>query len=216
MARNLITPLLLTGALALAACSDTAAEPTSPAPSKPVGTVDWADPTSVVRFDDGWSVRACEGDAPLLCVEKDGAVVGVVEAAAYELASFPDLDPTAGVDANLRAVAAGFVDTFRADRAAGCGADYRVEPVEPASFRLGGAEGLAFGFAGTRADGQPSEMSLQYATIANGRIVSIAAVAYDEGGCPGRDDLSSFDSATLAEFRPMLETVLTSIPLPVI
>ncbi len=212
MARNLFAPLLLACAVALAACS--AAESASPGPPEPVGTVDWDDPAQVARFDGGWSVRACEGDAPLLCVERDGLVVGIVEAASYELASFSDLDPAASADANLRALAAGFVDTFRTDRAAGCGADYRVDPVEPAPFRLGDTEGLAFGFAGTRDDGRPSEMSLQYAAITGDRIVSVAAVAYDEGGCPGRDDLSSFDTATLTEFRPMLETILSSTPPP--
>ncbi len=44
----------------------------------------------------------------------------------------------------------------------------------------------------------------------------IVAIAYDEGGCPGRDDLSTWDSATLAEFRPLLEAVLRVTPLPAI
>ena len=42
----------------------------------------------------------------------------------------------------------------------------------------------------------------------------IVAAAYDEGGCPGRDDTSGFDSATLHAFEPFLEIVLADSPLP--
>ncbi len=213
MARNLITPVVLAGAVLLAACSATAAEPTSPLP-EPIGAVDWDDPSRAARFNGGWEVRACEGDAPLLCVSRDGAVVGVVEALAYPVASFDDLDVEADDAANLAALAAGFVEALGSDRAAGCGADYGFEPIDPEPVRLGEAQGLAYGFTGTRADGQPSELNLQYSAIVGDRIVSIVAAAYDEGGCPGRDDLSSFDSATLAAFRPMLEALLTITPLP--
>ncbi|MEX2423613.1 MAG: hypothetical protein WD990_06515, partial [Acidimicrobiia bacterium] len=40
------------------------------------------------------------------------------------------------------------------------------------------------------------------------------APAYDEGGCPGKDDLISFDCETLEAFQPHLEALLTNSPLP--
>ncbi len=208
MARNVMMAAVVAAGLALTACG------ASDAAEAPV--VDWVDPAQAVELDGGWTVAACEGDAPLLCVARDGAPVGVVEAAAYPLASFPLLDPGAGDAANLRAIAADFVEAMRADRAAGCGTDYGFEPIEPEPFELGDAAGLAYGFTGTRADGAPSELNLQYTAIESGRIVSIVAIAYDEGGCPGRDDLSSFDSATLAAFRPHLEAILHATPLPAV
>lgn len=197
----------------LVACGDAAAEPEP----EPAGeAVDWTDPGRVVTFDGGWAVRACEGDAPLLCVERDGTPVGVVEATTYPVASFDTLDPERTADENLRTLAAGFVETFEADRAAGCGAEYVFEPLPAAPFTLGAEPGVVYGFAGTMPDGQASELNLQYAAIVGDRIVAVTAIAYDEGGCPGRDDLSSFDSGTLAAFRPFLETVLINSPLPIV
>lgn len=209
-AKALWMVMVLAGSLALPGCSGD--EPAAAADA----VVDWDDPSRVAEFEGGWAVRACEGDAPLLCVDKDGAPVGVVEAAAFPVASFPDLEPAGDDDANLRALAAGFQEALRTDRAAGCGADYRFEPIEPEPFEFGGADGLAYGFSGTRADGKASELNLQYSTISGDQIVSVTAIAYDEGGCPGRDDLSSFDSATLAEFRPYLEAVLAATPVPAV
>ncbi len=205
--RTSLAPALLAGLLLAAACSDS-----EPAP--PAEAVDWSDPTKPVVLDGGWIVRACEGDAPLLCVERAGATVGLVEANAYPVASFDTLDPAGEADANLRALAAGFVVALKSDRVAGCGADYGFDPMEPEPFTLADRPGLTYGFTGTLADGQPSELNLQYATVVGDQVVAITAAAYDEGGCPGRDGLASFDSATLAEFRPMLEAVLARSPLP--
>jgi hypothetical protein len=96
----------------------------------------------------------------------------------------------------------------------GCGPDYGFDPFPVEDFVLGGTPGVSFGFLGTMPSGKPSELNLQYATIVGDRVLSIVAIAYDEGGCPGRDELSGFDSVTLRDFRPRLEEVLHESPLP--
>ncbi len=175
--------------------------------------MDWFDPAVVAEVEGGWAVHACEGDAPLLCVERDGVTVGTIDAMAYPVSSFDDLDPSDDAAANLRTFAEGFVEALGEDRAAGCGSDYQFTPLPSESFPIGGA-GIFYGFEGHLADGSPSEVNLQYATIVGDSIVTMVAIAYDDGGCPGRDDTSGWDSATLTEFRPWLEMVLVDSPLP--
>lgn len=220
MERTHFPILMLTIGLLLAGCGDRAAGGEDPGPgSQPTPTadtiVDWNDPNDVAHFEGGWTVGACEGEAPLLCVVRSGETVGLVEAMTYDVDSFDNLDPAATPDANLLAFADGFFEALATDRADGCGADYGFQPFEPASFRLGGVQGITYGFAGTMADGSSSELNLQYATIVGDRVLLITAIAYDEGGCPGPNgDLAGFDSETLAAFRPHLEKVLADSPLP--
>ena len=96
----------------------------------------------------------------------------------------------------------------------GLGSDSLFETFGPSPFDLGGAPAVAYGFIGTMSDGSSSELQHQYATIVGDDVVLVGAAAYDDGGCPGRDDTSTFDSATLAEARPHIERVLTASPLP--
>ena len=176
--------------------------------------IDWDDPNMGVELGEGWTVTHCEGSAPLLCVARDGEVVGVVERFIADPHTYSAYDHEADDDTNLRAIAADFIEVFATDRSAGCGDDYVVEPLEPEGFEWGGAPGLAYGFRGTAGDGTPSEYNLQYSTISEGRLIFLVAAAYDEGGCPGKDDLVSFDSATLEAFQPHLETLLADSQLP--
>jgi hypothetical protein len=176
--------------------------------------VDWTDPGKTVTFDDGWTIHACEGDAPLLCVEREGVAVGAVEALAYPVESLAWFDPSSGSDENLAALAEDFARVLGSDRASGCGNDYVFEPFSPEPFVLANTPGIFFGFSGTMPDGDPSELNLHYATLVEDRIISIVAGAYDEGGCLGRDELSGFNTADLAELRPHLESALHESPLP--
>ena len=175
--------------------------------------VDW-EPDKVLTLDEPWAIHACEGEAPVLCVERDGTVVGAVEALTHPIDSFDDLDPDTVNDQILTTFAQGFLDAMIADRAAGCGGVYKVETIGPEPFVLGDTPGIAYGFAGTTSDGRSSELNRQYATVVEDLIVSLVAIAYDEGGCPGRDETSGFDSANLTEFRPHLENILHATPLP--
>lgn len=149
-----------------------------------------------------------------MCVERDGRPVGSIEAISYPISSFDNLDSAAAADINLLAFAKAFHEAVAADRAAGCGPDYGFEKLGPDEFTLGGSSGIFYGFVGNLADGAPSELNQQYATIVGDQVISITAIAYDEGGCPGRDDTSTWDSLTLSEFRPFLERALHDSPLP--
>lgn len=200
-------------------CADSTAGPVgepNPRPA-PNTVIDWNEPADRVVFaETGWAIHACEGEAPLLCVEHFARPVGVIEANGYDVEDFDDLDPAAATRENLEAFARGFFQSLVDDRAAGCGSDYLFEPIEPTEFTFAGWPGLSFGFEGSWPDGKPSELNLQYAAIVDGRIISITAIAYDEDGCPGRDELSGFTSGELAEFRRHLEQVLRASPLPAV
>lgn len=176
--------------------------------------IDWSDPTRSVELGDGFTIAACEGEAPILCVERNGEPVGIVEAQRYSTDSLTFFDPEADDVENLTALADDFISAFRADRAEGCGDEYRLNPISVAPAVVGGEEGIVFGFEGRLASGDPSELNLHYATIIDGAVVSLSANAYDDGGCPGPDGLGEFDSATLVDFRPHLEALLRTIPLP--
>ena len=216
-------------AVTLAACTPAAEPPGTthaPEPTAPSTTVPDPDPdvdTPILYWNDssrttnlgrGFTASACPGDAPLLCVFKDGEQVGYLEALAFPIASFPSLDPDADTDTNLALFADGFFDDMAADRATGCGDEYMFERIDPERIVLGKTPGIVFGFAGTMPNGDPSEYNLQYATIVGDTILTIVAAAYDEGGCPGRDELSAFRSADLIELRPHLEPALHESPLP--
>lgn len=73
---------------------------------------------------------------------------------------------------------------------------------------------IFFGFSGTMPDGDAFELIFQYATLIEDRIISIVTTAYNEGGCPGRNELGGFQTAQLAEFRPHLEAMPYESPLP--
>lgn len=213
-------------ALITTAC-DTDAEPSdtiAPTTSSPTDStttstpdgsqIDWSDPTKSVELGDGFTIAACAGEAPLLCVERNGEPVGIVEAQRFSTDSLTFFDPAADDSVNLAALADDFISVFRADRAEGCGDDYRLNPVAVGPAVVAGEEGIVFGFEGRLASGDSSELNLHYATIVDGNVVSLAANAYDDGGCPGPDGLGEFDSATLVDFRPHLEALLRTIPLP--
>lgn len=176
--------------------------------------IDWEDRTVVATLPEGWSVTGCEGSAPLMCVSRDDEVVGLLEAFLASPSTFEIWDPTADDETTLRAIAANYVSTFVEDRAVGCGAGYVVEPLEPRPIVLGGTPGLTYGFRGTAEDGTPSELHIQYAAISADRLIVVTAAAYDEGGCPGKDDLISFDTATLEGFAPHLDRLMEASPLP--
>lgn len=185
-----------------------------PDPDGGTGFIDWDDPSLVVERGAGWTIGACIGDGLFLCVERDGAPVGGVEALFYPLASFDFIDLDGRPETQLRAVADAFLTSFQTDRATTCGADYQFEPLTPTSFDLGGHTGLAYSFMGTMADGTPSELILQYSTVTEDHLLLVVAIGEDEGGCLGRTDLGGFTTLDLEEFRPHLEAVLRSSPLP--
>lgn len=178
------------------------------------GAIAWFDSTKVASLGDGWTIAACEGEAPFLCVADDGTVVATLEMLRFPVASFTIVDPVADLATNIGAIADDFVASIGADRAATCGDGYVFEPLPVEPFSFGEQPAYRYGYRATLADGSPSEFNLQYATIVGDEIVLVTAIAYDEGGCPGRDDQSGFDTAMLTELQDEIEAVLRGSPLP--
>jgi hypothetical protein len=208
--KHALAVIAVTNVLLVAACGHSADENGSPAnDSSPItghaeaAIVDWVNDDRPATFPGGWTVRSMEGDAPILAVERAGQVVGAVEASAYPLSSID-----AGGD--LDAIARDLYETSRADRRQGCGYEITAAPVEDAT--VGGQPGVTYGFSGP-ADSSPTERIISYATVAGDHVIIIVASAHNTDGCIGTEDVV-FDTATLAEFEPLLKRIVADTPLP--
>ncbi len=216
MQRNVIGALVavvfMSACLGNDAASDTVVDPR---PAGPAGLIQWDEPDHVANLGGGWTVRACDGLGSFMCVERDGLQVGTLERTTFSV-SIESLFPAADAAPNLADLADGFHEAIESDQADKCPADYVFEKLGPDSFVFAGSPGIFYGFVGMLADGAPSDMNLQYATIIGSQVISVTAGAYD-GGCLGRgglSTLSTWDSMTLSEFRPFLEAALHDSPLP--
>lgn len=205
-----LTLIALTTALLLAACGTSSDENTSPAENtssttKPAeaAIVNWVDDDRATTFPGGWTVRSMDGDAPILAVERDGKLVGAVEANAYPIS-------TLDTGGDLRAVAQDLYETSRADRREGCRYEITTDPIREAT--VGGQPGVTYGFSGP-AGSSATERIISYATVAAEHVIIIVASAHNTDGCIGTEEVV-FDTGTLAEFEPLLERIIADTPLP--
>ena len=223
--------VVLLAALFVGACSPatapadpspTVAPSDSPTPSQspseqpsdaPTYVVDWGPDAAPVDLGDGWTVRDCEGDAPLLCVDRDGELVGTLA-----LSSFEPTEDLAAADTPeeltdaLRAFAESLEDGVVQDRAAGCGADYVVEHEPVAVVTMSGQPGVRYGFRGIQ-DEAVTEFVLSYATVADGRLWIVVAEAATDDGCMA-SEFDLFTPDDLATFLPRLDAVVAGTVLP--
>lgn len=223
--------VLLLAALLVGACTATTApeDPTptvspsdSPSSSQPPSeepsdapsfVVDWSPDAAPVDLGDGWTVRDCEGDAPLLCVDRDGELVGTLA-----LSSFEPTEDLAAADTPeeltdaLRAFAESLEDGVVQDRAAGCGADYVVEHEPVAVVTMSGQPGVRYGFRGIE-DGAVTEFVLSYATVVDGQLWIVVAEAATDDGCMA-SEFDLFTPDDLATFLPRLDAVVAGTVLP--
>ena len=174
-------------ALLLAGCGADDPAPVSTPPSTTTTTppvaasVDWAARSLTVADAEGYAIEFCEGEAPVLCVTRDGAAVGAVE-----LASFPVSSIDVLADGDLAAWADDFAGAIARDRAAGCGDGYAVEADAPEPARLGGAEGIFYRLTGTL-DGRTVERVAGVAAVVDGQLWLLTANALEDGGCLSRE-----------------------------
>lgn len=188
----------------LAACAGTTTTTASPSTTAAqVAGIVWGDPTAIVEPMDGWTAGACMGDAPLICITGPSGETGLVELLRFPLGAN-----------NLDGLAADFVASIAADRAQGCGADYDVEPIAASPAVVAHRPGLRFGFVGRTGNGAISERNVQHAFVEGDEVVLLTAAAYAEDGCPGRDDLDSFEPAALEAFDPGLSALVAELTLP--
>ena len=178
--------------------------PTSGESAPPPAVVDWFDDEAVVVFDGGWSVRSVEGDAPMLQVDRNGAVAGMIEALALPVDSLDG-------GADLHAMVERYYADIAEDRANGCGYEIETAPVRDAT--VGGQGGVTYQFSGP-AGATPSERVISYATVLGDQVFLIVASAHDAGGCIGVDEDVVFTTDGLAEFAPLLERIVADTPLP--
>lgn len=213
--------------LLLAACSSgTSGDPrpaaTAPASSSPplspvaVPVVDWGAIPSSVDLGSGWSAGSCGGDAPYLCIRRDGRVVGTVElfgvpVATYDLPGFEEALGRSDHLGALRILVADYYTVVKQDRLAGFGAGYAVETEEPEKVDVSGGDGLRYGFTGT-AGGAVDEQSRSYVTIRDGEVWTQAAGAVSPSSMA--DGEIQFTAEQLAELAPLLDRVVARTVLP--
>ena len=173
--------------------------------------------TSLVDVDlgAGWHLVDGEGDAPVVEVERDGEVVGIVELVAFPLDTLPTVSRRLAEDGERAALAAhaeGYLREFREDRRQGCGPDHQFtpEPVVERSFPDGVA--VRYGFTGGVGSEQ-TERTIQWAGIRGDDLVIVSVAAYDEGSCIGTEG-AELTTSELAELEPLLAPAAEANPLP--
>ena len=164
---------------------------------------DLGDPNAVTEPMAGWIARACEGEAPLICISGPNGETGLVELLQFQTDH-----------ATVQALAEDFVASMATDRAAGCGDGYVIEAIPPTDAVVVEEEGVRFGYVGRTSDGALSERNVQHAILRDGQVTLLTAAAYAEGGCPGRDELDSFNPNALASFDEGLTSLVASLVLP--
>lgn len=219
--------VVLAGACTRGVLSPAAEPPTDAAtpPTEPDDTEDRAGPdvgpiaaswdaaAPPVDLPGGWRVVDCDGDAPLLCVERDGGTVGTLELNSFPLAD--DLAAAEGeaVRSALRDFALSRHDAIAEDRRNGCGDDYVVEAEPATEVLMAGQPGVRYGFRGVEG-GVTTEHVVSYATVAADQLWIVVADGAAADGCMGDAELTLFDPEVLREFLPLLDRVVSGTPLP--
>jgi len=180
-----------------------------------------------IRTPDGWSVRPCSGEAPLLCVYQGSTLLGSVELVTFPLARHLDFQkmlsdariPLGSVDYTdpenaprartaLAAHAAAYLDELAQERSVAYPKGRTFAPVAPESIHIGGLPGVAYGFAGVDQDGRIVERWLTYAAFDNDTLYLFGT--FHASGMP-----ESFPSdKDLLRFEPYLRQILAGLRLP--
>lgn len=176
--------------------------------------VTWNDPSVVVKLTDGWTIGACRGEAPMLCLSRRGEHRAAIEATSFPVSSFSYIDPDAGVHEILQAIQKNFMKRMVEDRAIGCGEGYEVTPRGYEKRTVGRMKGAKFGFDGTSANGKASEADIHYVTVVDGQIVMIVASAFNPNGCLAPEEAGSLTTDQLAKLEPYLDEIIANSKLP--
>jgi len=194
------------------ATAPTTAPPTTTAPNTSAPRIDWVR-TGDVGLGDGWHVVDCEGDAPLVCVEKDGVPVGFIEYISFDVSTLPNVDAAAGDREALLAQGCDYLDAISEDRAQGCEPGHRFVPDKTRVAEAADGLVVRYGFTATLSDGRPSERTIQWAGIRGEDLVLVSAAAYDAGGCLGTEG-SEFTTENLNAFAGSFDRLVLANELP--
>ncbi|HEX6385675.1 MAG TPA: hypothetical protein VF177_13475, partial [Anaerolineae bacterium] len=170
---------------------------------------------------EGWQVKPCEGEAPLLCILDGEQTVGLVELNVYPLDTHTDfqailadlgLEPGTELEpeearAALADLAEQYFDVIEADRQVTYPDDAFIH-IEPEPVRVGEMPGLAFGFVRENAAGEVQERYLSFNAF-DGRVIYWLTAPYDPA------NITTFVSdEILTQFEPYLRDVVAGLKLP--
>lgn len=188
----------------LAACSRGQTPEPSPSPSPSTTaspgaavSIDWsARPTDPLALDGGFSVAGCEGDAPFLCISRNGEQAGLVEYLAFQASS----------GASLSSLIEDDYRSFTEDREQTCPPEFEVKTEEPSEAEVGGSEGMRSGYSVVDGDGRTVERYVKYWALEGGMVHLLAAEAQEEGTCSPAEG-PVFKDAALKSFEPSFAAI---------
>lgn len=203
---NRITRRLLVAATALmlllAGCTADSPDPgpTTPAPTGSPGpevAIDWSQrPAQPVELAGGFTAVACPGDAPFLCISKDGRTVGFVEYLSF----------AASPGGTLADVIQDDYRSFTSDRETTCPDGFEVRTVEPASAGVGGGDGMRSEYSVVDESGETVERYVKYWMLAGDQVHLLSAEAQEEKSCsPAEGEV--FSDSLLSEFEDSFRAV---------
>lgn len=191
--------------------STTSATPTTTAPfTSPA--VDWNDRTSVrISLPSGWTIAACEGDAPFLCAStNEGVIDGTIMLVEYPALGQPFTRE------NVEADAAELYRVTETDRQATCGADFHLEHEAVSSVPVGGKPGFRFGYQLRDATEKVTEHVVLHVVGDGTRTILINTAFSDPNGCPGEDpERIEFPIESLTAIEPYLDEIASKSVLPI-
>lgn len=232
MTRSLLPTLLVVAALAAACTGQPAAPVATPigtSSDAPTGTptdapvvepvvASYAPGAPAVDLPGGWTIRDCEGDAPLVCVGRadvpDGDVVGTLMLDSFPLdAGLAAADGREAVLEALRANAQLRMQGLVDDRVIGCGAAHEGSIDPMVDLLVDGRAGVRSGFRAVQ-DGEVVEHVVTYATVAAGQLWLLVAESARDGSCMDDAEMDLFTPDRLATFVPVLDRLVAGTPLP--
>ncbi|HKN49018.1 MAG TPA: hypothetical protein VJ010_02200 [Actinomycetota bacterium] len=183
-------------------------QPTSISPSftssMPTPVINWAAlPRSPLVLDGPWTSVACESNATLLCVRRNGAPAGAVELLVHPDAHPPGTQPIP----YLTQIVADFEKGVAANRQATCANSnaFSAQPVQEVA--INGGVGLKSDWSITNSSGLVVERQITYFALGKTTIASLGATALVPGAACVASRGSEFTPPLMAEGVPILDLV---------
>lgn len=189
----------------------------------------WTQVLGTVKLPVPWQARACDGNAPLLCIYKQAVLVGTIELGAYPIDSRSDFKnklveagiPPGSVNyqnpqhrdkiaAALRSWIADYYSFFKQDRQTEYGKQIRITAQSPKSVKIGQLTGWSYGFTGQKQNGQMYEQRVGYVTF-DGKILYVITTSFD----PQSETGTFKTSADFQQFEPQLTPFVAQLQLPI-
>ena len=201
--------------------SATLAEP-SPSPESPpastsaVPVIDLNERIDPTDVGGGYSVSACEGREPLLCVSRDGEMLGQIFFQPFPLERTPALRRELArhdeVEA-LRRNAEEYLRRLSADRAEACPEGYGFAAIDPQPAEVAGKPGITYGYVVADDEGDIVEAGVSFHVLMTDVMWLVGAAAMDEGACLPEVELA-FAPLELGEFEERLAALVADMVMP--